>query len=298
MIVTYLHQLRLVEQSFPVARPIAEEEQIGRDAAIEAVTSEVLGGRNLQVVGPRQIGKSSLAQAVERRVAARGVLTVYVDCSEFSSSDARLAGALAKGLAGSSRTIQAGGRIASLLGRQALEVAQLKVLADKLDRPPPTASEVLLLLAAPQLSEVRVVLVIDEAHKLCDFAGVVDALSLLLEDPAQRVTALIASSELSAQQQLLSQGKLRFKFSDFAMPPIERDDWLAELPAKLNRAGLRADAALVGDVVDFADRRPHHTMWLMREAARIAVKDECADVRRDHLEAAKVEAAKQRWWTQ
>jgi hypothetical protein len=265
-----------IGELFKVGPPLTEAEQVGRAAAIDALSERVLAGEVMRLFGQRREGKTSLALAVLARADALGIATCNLPLDEYPTAQAVAARILAQfgGPSAARRAKQIGGAAARIAGRFARDTGsgELALLADLADTAQPAELTLPDTLAALRqrlhASEQRAVMLIDEAHLVGDWSPADQAaIRALLKDEHRRLGVLLASSEDSAQSTLVP--VLQFLGEPFMIGRIAREDWQHALRASFKRAGVPVDPPALEKLLDLSTGQPYCTMLLARQCAEL-----------------------------
>jgi hypothetical protein len=274
---------------FPIDHPVMpEQRQIGRIPSIEALETQVNAAAHQWLIGPRRIGKTSVAKAVIARLRTQGVVALDIDISRLNISTP-------EGLAGEmARQAQAAGagtrprrrRQLSRISRQVSEAARFaKVLADfGFDDETKALEAVSALLASadsgePGLSQIlealvlrawttdqRVVILLDEIQMLSTLAPDCDAsVARWAREQECPIVFIFAGSEESAVRELRGKRKpLASVGVEFELPPISGEDWLHGLKARFKEAGVTVAKADLLAMIEASDCHPRRTMLIAR----------------------------------
>jgi type II secretory pathway predicted ATPase ExeA len=142
------------------------------------------------------------------------------------------------------------------------------------------------------------VLVVDEAHIIGGWGEAGDRLLGALREIAHResrpLTLVLASSETSALQRLRD-SPLVWALESPRVPAIEFDEWRPALRDRFSRAGRPVDEDALEAILETFEGHPFKTMWVAREAASLAQREQAGATAGDHVEAAGQAARDQRW---
>lgn len=303
--------------AFPIDGPVLpERRQIGRDDTIADLTARVVEQATHQwIVGPRRIGKTSVAKASAARLRADGHVALELDLSRSSVRDdatlaselarqARAAGVGSRTLAGEQRLSRRARRIASPAGAaigaigdedpaRALEaVAALLGAAEERGADLGTVLQGLAL--APALASRRIMVLLDEVHRLRAIGCEAEVAAAARE--AQRgLVFVFAGSEESVIEELRGNGPLANVGQSFTVPEITTHAWLHGLGARFEEIGLHVPEGLLYEVVEASAGHPRSTMLICSYIQSACRNGDPADavLVRDAID----QARKDRSWT-
>jgi hypothetical protein len=87
----------VVERTFPTGGPVPAEDLVGREDILRDLFARTFKhGNSVVLVGPRQVGKTSVIDELLRRVRAAGAYGIYIDCSRNTGDEAELARMIAR----------------------------------------------------------------------------------------------------------------------------------------------------------------------------------------------------------
>jgi hypothetical protein len=279
---------------FPIDQPVMpEERQIGRRTAIDALEQRVEAAVHQWLIGPRRIGKTSVAKAMIARLRRRGVVALDVDLSRLSlSSSEHLAGELArqasaaraggaplgraarraaaqgaKGAAQLSRALAAHGFDDE--GSALAAVASLLAAAD--DGSPGLTAVLEALALHARATDERVVILLDEIHLLGRLDGAEHELARMAREPSSPVVLVLAGSEESAVEALRATGRPFAAIGqELRIPEIGTADWIAGLRARFAEVGVAVATPHLFALVDVTDGHPRRTMLAAAHLHRLA----------------------------
>jgi hypothetical protein len=285
---------------FPIDGPVLpEERQIGRAEVIDRLTRRVIEtGIHQWLIGPRRIGKTSVAKAVLDRVRSQGHVGLEVDLSAGRVIDCS---AIARELAAQARAAGIGGpsRIQEASGWARKRLAKPKPIQDALDEfgasdaaASLAAISALLgsaeeaeagleqileaLAAAATLRDLRVVVLLDEVHRLAEL-GCVDAVAKASRSADGQLVLLFAGSEESAIEQLRNGDPLKHIGQDFSLDDISTAAWLGGLRDRFAESTIEIGDGSILTIVEASDGHPRRTMLICNYVYDLAGGDGNAD---------------------
>jgi len=316
------------EHLFPTAGPIDEEQQIGRDDAIDALKERLVDGRDALIIEERQVGKTSLLRAaIQRSQRDAGAVVAQTDLHVDGIQNSThlgavlLASARERGAGGLSAT---GAQIKVALGKTGKTVlAPLEAVAaaaEALGVPAEAAQlvtaindafaraadlpfdRVLAILEADaQLRARPTAIVIDEVQQIDrwgpDGQAVEDALAAAAKRPHRQLAFVTAGSERHALESLFARGRPLHVVSDrLPLPPISRDDWIAGLRERLSQVGLEVDDGPLEALLAASKGHPLCTMHAAKETLLAATAERADRVELVHVDAGLSQSRQQLWW--
>lgn len=299
--------------AFPIDGPVLpESRQIGRRDTIADLTARIVDQATHQwIVGPRRIGKTSVAKASAARLRAHGHVALELDLSRSSVKDgptlaselarqARVAGVGSRTLAGErqlsrrvKRMTRPAGAAIGAIGdddpARALEaVAALLGAAEERGADLGTVLQGLGL--APALASRRIMVLLDEVHRLRSI-GCDAEIAVAARSQQRGLVFVFAGSEESVVEELRDDGPLANVGQSFSVPEIATLDWLHGLGARFAEIGLHVPEGLLFEVVEASSGHPRSTMLIcsyIQSACRngdaadaVLVRDAIAQARRD-----------------
>jgi hypothetical protein len=271
---------------FPIDQPVMpEERQIGRGPSIELLRNRLDAATHQWLIGPRRIGKTSVAKAALMRLRADGVVALDVDMSKLAlTTEQELAGEIARqAQAAHAGEPPVGRRLKGFVGRHAGDANRLgKALADLgfSDEGDALAAVSSLLAGAddgaPGLGSVlealalhayatgrRTVTLIDEVHLLADVEGCEREVACWAREPDSPIVFILAGSEESAVRALRESGRpLAAVGEELALPDISTEDWLHGLHRRFDEAGVTIDGGCLLSIVEASGGHPRRTMLI------------------------------------
>lgn len=261
---------------FPAGPPIREEQQVGRLPFIEGIEERMLDGDKVKLLEKRRTGKSSVGQAVIARFRAADRAGGRIDLSrqhDPARAAHELAEQLAPSLAMMGKAKQATGWLAALWAKLSpgSEEAGLGEVVAALLGERPLIGSVLDRCGEAIVGQDAAVL-IDEAHLIGDWPPDEQASLREFLRNDERIGVIVSSSLASALERLTGvDGPLRYVGQRLPIPPIDRGDWQAALPARFAAVGAPIDAAALELLLDESRGHPYCTMLLCRTSARAAL---------------------------
>lgn len=282
--------------AFPIDGPVLPgSRQIGRGDAIEELTRRVVDQASHQwLIGPRRIGKTSLAKAAADRVRDAGHIAIEIDLSRSSvHSSAALAAELAhqaRSAGVGSGAVETGRRIGRRARRMAgpaiemlgesgtdLPVGGIAALLGAVEEPTADLETVVSWLAIESGSaQRRIMVLLDEVHLLREIGGE-RAVADGIRSGQGGLVFVFAGSEESVVEELRRDGPLAKVGQSFAMPEISTQDWMSGLAARFDEIGLRVPEQLVMAIVDAGDSQPRNTMLICSFVQSLAREAGMAD---------------------
>lgn len=271
---------------FPIDQPVMpEDRQIGRRHSIDLMEQRVEAAVHQWLIGPRRIGKTSVAKAVLARLRCSDVVALDIDLSKLEISTAwGLAGEIARqARAAKAGAPQAGRRLLRFAGRQAPGAGRLSAALKDLgfaDQAEALAAVSALLAGAddgaPGLNGVfealalharatdnRVVLLLDEVHLLDQLTQCEEDVAHWAREPDAPITLIFAGSEESAVRALREPGRpLAAVGQEFHLPDISTEDWLSGLRRRFAEADVTVADEQLFAVVEASDGHPRRTMLI------------------------------------
>jgi hypothetical protein len=271
--------------AFPIDGPVLpESRQIGRGEAIDLLERRVVDQAAHQwLIGPRRIGKTSLAKAAADRVRRAGHIAIEIDLSRSSVRDAHT---LASELARQARAAGVGAGVAAaarrVIGRRANRAANpmadtlaavgaddagravegIAALLGAAEEAPADLDAILQGLAIePRLVERRIMVLLDEVHLLREI-GCEQAIANGARGGQKGLVFVFAGSEQSVIDALRTDGPLAKIGQSFSVPEIATPAWLCGLTARFDEIGVRVAERLLFEILDASDGQPRSTMLI------------------------------------
>ncbi len=268
------------------------------------------------LIGPRRIGKTSVAKAVLARLRTKDVVALDVDLSKLEISTAQgLAGEIARqAQAARAGAPRAGRRLLRFAGRQAPEAGRLGAALEDLgfkDEGEALAAVSALLAGAddgtPGLGGVlealalharatgrRVVVLLDEVHLLAGLPGGEEELARWARESDVPIGFIFAGSEESAVRALRDSGRPLAPVGQEVHLP---EDWLHGLRRRFAEADVVIADAQLFAVVEASDGHPRRTMLIATYAHSAAVAQPDRTATAALVELAIQDARGDRAWT-
>jgi hypothetical protein len=271
---------------FPLDQPVMpEDRQIGRRASIDLLQRRLDAAAHQWLIGPRRIGKTSVAKAALARLKADDVVALDIDMSKLGiSSQQDLAGEIARqaraahaGVSGVNRRLT---RVvsrhtgdASRLGRtlgdlgfrdEGDAIAAVAALLAGADDGSPGLGRILEAIALhARGTERRSVILIDEVHLLAGIAGAEGELARWAREPDVPIVFVFAGSEESAVRALRESDRpLASIGEEFSLPDIATKEWLRGLRGRFQEAGVTVEDGPLLAIVEASDGHPRRTMLI------------------------------------
>ncbi len=302
---------------FPIDQPVMPEgRQIGRRPAIDALERRVDGAVHQWLIGPRRIGKTSVAKAVLARLRTKNVVALDVDLSKLGLSIPEgLAGEIARQAQAARAGAQQGRRLLRLATRQASRAGTLgnalkdlgfddegealaavsSVLAAADDGAPGLASVLEALALQARATGRRVAILFDEVHLLARLKGSEGEISRWAREPDSPIVFVFAGSEEASVRALREPGRpLAAVGQEFHLADIATEDWLHGLRQRFREANVTIADAELFSIVEASDGHPRRTMLIAtyvheaagaqpdRTATEVLVTLAISDAKADH----------------
>ncbi len=260
-----------------------EDRQIGRRPSIDELQHRVDSAVHQWLIGPRRIGKTSVAKAVLARVQTKHVVALDVDLSKLEISTSQgLAGEIARQAQAAHAGASPGGRrLLGFVGRQAPRAGNLgkalkelgfadegealaavsALLAGADDGTPGLAGVLDALALHARATEQRVVILLDEVHLLAELAESEEKLARVAREADSPIVFILAGSEESAVRALREPGRpLASVGQEFHLPDITTEDWLHGLRRRFEEADVMISGELLLAIIEASDGHPRRTM--------------------------------------
>jgi len=271
---------------FPIDQPVMpENRQIGREPSIDLLERRVEGAVHQWLIGPRRIGKTSVAKAVLARLRDKDAVALDVDLSKIDiDTPEALAGEIARQAQAahvgahrarrrlldraSSRAPEAKRLSAALQGLgfndEADAFAAVSALLAGADGGEPGLDGVLEALALhARASGRRVFLLLDEVHLLANLPHCEEHLAHWAREPDIPIVLILAGSEESAVQALRDPGRpLAPVGQELHLADIATEDWLHGLSERFRDADVNVSQGEILALVEASDGHPRRTMLI------------------------------------
>jgi hypothetical protein len=294
-----------------------EDRQIGRAASIEMLSARIGDATHQWLIGPRRIGKTSVAKAALARLRAGGAVALDVDMSKLAITDEQgLAGELARqAQAAHAGASSVGGRIKRLVRRHAADLGRAVTSLGYRDEGEALAAVSALLAGAddgaPGLGAVldalalhahatgtRSAVLLDEVHLLGRVDGCEREVARLARDADVPLVFVFAGSEESAVRALRETGRpLASIGAELTLPEISSEDWLLGLRQRFAEGEITIEGQELYAIIDAADGHPRRTMLICArvQSSAVAAPDHAATPA--VVELAIRDAKRDRSWT-
>jgi hypothetical protein len=262
-----------------------EDRQIGRRSAIDTLERRLGGAVHQWLIGPRRIGKTSVAKAVLARLRTKNVVALDVDLSKLEiSTPEGLAGEMARqAQAGRAGARQAGKRFLGFAARQAARGGTLgkalkdlgfddegealaavsAVLAGADDGAPGLAGVLEALALHARASGRRVVILLDEVHLLARLERGEEDIARWAREADAPIVFVLAGSEEASVRELRDPGRpLAAVGQEFHLADIATEDWLHGLRRRFQEAEVAVADAQLFAIVEASDGHPRRTMLI------------------------------------
>lgn len=263
---------------FPAGGPVPADLIIGREEPIEELARRIEEGMHTMLTGPRRIGKTTVCDAVCRRLQEAGSIIVKIEVPEGADAEALLQLIIDRCREDSASV----GRVARTL--RPLVEAILEELGLPLDlsqlaptAPPETVRKILSLpLKLAERGEAPVVFYCDELQRVVDYEGGERLLGDLVDIYSGKTDAVMlvdGSSERALERMMVPEvgfGKLVDRLPLAAEIPARI--WRQSLPSRFERARLTIEATPMAELIEFGAGRAYPTMMAARCAALNARK--------------------------
>jgi hypothetical protein len=262
-----------------------EQRQIGRGASIDLLRKRLDDAIHQWLIGPRRIGKTSVAKAALARLRADGVVALDIDMSKLGiSTEHQLAGEIAR----QAQAAHAGvplmaRRLTGFVRRRAGDAKRLSRTLEDLgfrDEGEALAAAAALLAEADDGSQGlgtvveavslharatgrRSAILMDEVHLLAEVDGAERALARWAREYDVPVVFTFAGSEESAVRALREPGQpLAAIGEELSLPDIATEDWLHGLRRRFAEAAITVNDAQLLSIVEASDNHPRRTMLI------------------------------------
>jgi hypothetical protein len=307
--------------TFPIDQPVMpEERQIGRGPSIDLLRRRLDGATHQWLIGPRRIGKTSVAKAALARLRADGVVALDVDMSKLTiTTEQELAGEIARQAQAAHagqppvgrRLKRFGGRHAGTANRLGRTLADLgfsdegdalaavaSLLAGADDGAPGLRNVLEALSLHARATGRRSAALIDEVHLLADIEGCESELARWARETDSPIVFLFAGSEESAVRALREHGRpLAAIGEELPLPDISTEDWLHGLRRRFEEAQVTIDGGGLLSIVEASDGHPRRTMLICARVSTAAAAAPGREATQALIELAIRDARGDRSWT-
>jgi hypothetical protein len=297
-----------------------EDRQIGRTASIEMLSARIGDATHQWLIGPRRIGKTSVAKAALARLRASGAVALDVDMSKLAITDEqRLAGELARqAQAAHVGLSSAGGRIRRFAGRHAAGTGVLgkavtslgyrdegealsavsALLAGADDGAPGLGAVLDALALHAHATGARSAVLLDEVHLLGGVDGCEREVARLARDADVPLIFVFAGSEESAVRALRQTGRpLASIGAELTLPDISSEDWLSGLGQRFLEGEITIGAPELYAIIEAANGHPRRTMLICARVQSTALVAPDHEATPAVVELAIRDAKSDRSWT-
>jgi hypothetical protein len=269
-----------MENPFVYGEVVPTAAFVNRVAELDRLAGDLAAGQKIFLISPRRYGKSSLIRQALAAAARRGVLTIDVTVSSFSSYVAFLEGYARALISAETRWDRARTWLrdvvhsaraevryapdASPLGALTVSFPNVRSARDVTR----LAQEVFALpghLAATR--HRKVVVALDEFQAIAGFNGgsVEHAMRAAIQHQRD-VGYVFAGSEPSLMERMLGPRRPFYKAGPvMRLEKIPADQFAASIDARFNRSGFRPEAGLGAAIVDLAGNLPYDVQRLAHE---------------------------------
>jgi hypothetical protein len=297
-----------------------EDRQIGRASSIGILSARIGDATHQWLIGPRRIGKTSVAKAALARLRATSAVALDVDMSKLAITDEHeLAGELARqAQAAHAGVSSAGGRIKRFAGRRGADAGLLgramsslgfrdegealsavsALLAAADDGAPGLGAVLDAVALHARATETRSVVLVDEVQLLGGIDGCERKFARLAREADVPLVFVFAGSEESAVRALRQPGRpLAPIGAELILPDISSEDWLLGLRQRFAEGEVKIGGNELLAIIEAADGHPRRTMLICArvQSSAVAVLDHEATT--TIVELAIRDARSDRSWT-
>jgi hypothetical protein len=253
---------------------------VDRVAELDRLVADLAAAQKVFLISPRRYGKSSLVRRALAAMSRRGVLTVEVTVSSFSSYVAFLEGYARALVAAESRWDRARAWLLEVirsthpevrLARPADPLGSITVAFPnvKSERDVSRLAQEVFTLPA-RLADARrrkIVVALDEFQAIAGFdGGSVEHAMRAAVQHQREVGYVFAGSEPSLMERMIGPRRPFYKAGPvMRLDKIPADEFAAFIEARFNRSGIRAEAGLGAAVVELAGNLPYDVQRLAHE---------------------------------
>jgi hypothetical protein len=248
-----------------------------REAERDRLVADLGDCQKIFLISPRRYGKSSLVRQALASLARRGVATLEITVSSFSSYVSFLEGYAQAVVALDARTGRAGSWLRDLFTRVTPEVrggaggagGRLAFPAVRTARDTARLAEEVFALPARVASRLgcRLAIALDEFQAIAAYNGgsVEQALRAAVQQQRQ-VGYVFAGSEPSLMEQMITAKRPFYKAGPvMRLGKIPADVFAAFVEQRFRRSGMRPDPGLGAAIVDLAGNLPYDVQRLAHE---------------------------------
>jgi len=271
---------------FPIDQPVMpEDRQIGRASSIGMLSARIGDATHQWLIGPRRIGKTSVAKAALARLRTTGAVALDVDMSKLAiTGEHELAGELARqAQAAHAGVSSAGGRIKRFAGRHAADASLLgkamsnlgyrdegealsavsALLAGADDGTPGLGAVLDAVALHARATDTRSVVLVDEVQLLGGIDGCEREFARVARETDIPLVFVFAGSEESAVRALRQPGRpLASIGAEMMLPDISSEDWLLGLRQRFAEGNVKIGGKELLAIIDAADNHPRRTMLI------------------------------------
>lgn len=306
---------------FPIDQPVMpEERQIGRASSIEMLSACMEDATHQWLIGPRRIGKTSVAKAAFARLRAKDAVALDLDLSKLAITDENeLAGELARQAQAAHAGVSSpGGRIkqfaekhatdAGLLGKAMTSLgyhdegealsAVSALLAGADDGAPGLGAVLDAIALHARATGTRSAVLIDEVQLLRDIDGCEREFARLARETDVPLVFTFAGSEESAVRALRDRGRpLASVGAELLLPDISAEDWLLGLRQRFAEGDVKISDSELYAIIEATDGHPRRTMLICARVQSSAVTGPGHEATSALVELAIRDAKGDRSWT-
>jgi hypothetical protein len=269
-----------MQNPFVYGEVVPGESFVDREAELDRLIGDLSAGQKVFLISPRRYGKSSLIRQALRALSRRGVLTLEITVSSYSSYLSFLEGYARALAAVETRWERARGWLTKVIQSTRPEVrydaeaagpgrfsVAFPLVRNERDVTR-LANEVFTLpgrLAAEQKRSMVVAL--DEFQAIDGFnGGSVEHVLRAAAQQQRQVGYVFAGSEPSLMEKMIGPRRPFYKAGPvMRLQKIPADVFAAFIEAKFGRSGIRAEAGLGAAIVDLAGNLPYDVQRLAHE---------------------------------
>lgn len=262
-----------IERTFPTGGPVPTEDLVGREDTLRSLFERTFRhGNSIVLTGSRQVGKTSVADELLRRVRAGGGIGVYIDCSRVTGDRHELAEVIARatydaaaGLAGAFTRLK---DFISSAPKPVLFQGDLNLALAFFGAQPVSDTERLerALSLADEIAREkgrRCVVVYDEFSILRKVdRDIFTPVRAVLQHAMTNTAYLFLGSEVHLMQELFGDpGSLPFGLAvPETLAPPGRHDWKRYIEERFENLGAPLGTGEADDLIDFTGGHPRDLM--------------------------------------